>query len=172
MISRCFSYHDHGHTYRSMNRAQELPSIRGFNYRYSEVHAAILIAQYSKLSHILLCNKQRYLSLSSHLSHHQRPCQSFSIPSYDTYMLKVINKLAVASVIEVMNSFGISTKNIPSAMNWHCSYKWKHMDFIDYQDASSEAFATLSHYISIPILLEKSTEFYDELGLSISSVLA
>lgn len=169
LISKCFSYHDHGHTIYSKNRAQELPVVKGFNYRYSEVHAAILAVQFSKLEHILLSNKDRYHALSAHLAKYQRPCESYSLPSYDTYMFKLPSGLKVSTVVDIMSDYGITTKNIPSAMNWHCSHYWTHFDFIDFEDASSQAHSALSRYIAIPILLDKSIQFYNQLGYSIIS---
>jgi 8-amino-3,8-dideoxy-alpha-D-manno-octulosonate transaminase len=170
-INQCFALHDHGHTYQCGNRAQELPSRQGFNYRYSELHASILLPQYAKLQYILASNKERYNAISASLHSYQRPCRPNSIPSYDTFMFKVISDEQLTKVFNIMDRFSISTKNIPSAMNWHCSKFWPHLSFIDYLDASAQSFNILSRYISIPILLAKSVDFYYELGRSILSSL-
>ena len=171
VINRCFAFHDHGHSYQSANRAQELPSRQGFNYRYSEIHASILLSQYAKLNDILFSNKERYNALSATLHSFQRPCCSNSIPSYDTFMFKLSSDQQVTKVLQILERFSISTKNIPSAMNWHCSKYWSHLNFIDHMDASTNSFDILSRYISVPILLGKSVEFYDELARAILSSL-
>ena len=74
-------------------------------------------------------------------------------------------------VIAIMNKHGLQTKNVPSAMNWHSSFFWKHLDFLDYKEASNISYDTLSNYVAIGILLNKSEEFYHNLALEIISVM-
>ena len=86
-------------------------------------------------------------------------------------MFEVDSPSQASKIVEIVDQHGITTKNIPSAMNWHCSSSWKHLDFVDVNDASNSAFAKLSRYIAIPILLEKSIDYYTQLAQSISSYL-
>ena len=52
---------DHGHTHKGNNRGAEPHNIMGTNYRISELHAAVGLAQFRKLPYIL--DRQRHNAL-------------------------------------------------------------------------------------------------------------
>ena len=168
-LNRSFSLHDHSHKKGTYNRAKELPSFKAFNFRYSELQAAVLLGQISKLEKVINENKCRYLVLEKILGKYKRPLIKGCIPSYDTFMFSATDK--TDKVIAIMDKHGLQTKNVPSAMNWHSSFFWKHLDFLDYKEASNIAYDTLSNYVAVGILLNKSEEFYHNLALEIISVM-
>ena len=68
---------------------------------------------------------------------------------------------------QILNSLyerNFSTKNIPDAMEWHCSYFWEHALDNNMIEASKEIFNKLNEYIAIPIMLKLSIEKYEEIA--------
>ena len=168
-INNAFQFHDHSHTKNTTDRAKELPSIKAFNFRYSELQASVLLAQINKLQTILNKNKIRYVNLEKILRKYKRPLIKGCIPSYDTFMISTGKK--TEKVLNILETYGLKTKNVPIAMNWHSSFFWNHLDFIDYNKASRSSYDTLSEYVAIGILLTKSEDFYKNLALDILSAL-
>ncbi len=168
-IYSSYKLHDHGHAKESVNRAKEMPSIKALNFRYSELQASVLLAQFAKLENILLENKKRYISLQNQLNRFQRPMHDGCMPSFDTYMIKTGKK--TDKVISELEKNNLSTKNIPVAMNWHCSNYWKHLDFIDFESSNEKSINLLSNYVAIPISLSLPTDFYIDLGEKLKSIM-
>ena len=60
----CMEYHDHGHELNpKLPRGMDTKSITGFNYRMTELQAAIGKVQLKKLNYIIKENKKRYNSI-------------------------------------------------------------------------------------------------------------
>jgi 8-amino-3,8-dideoxy-alpha-D-manno-octulosonate transaminase len=59
---------DHGHSHVGNNRGMEPHPIIGTNYRISELHAAVGLAQFRKLPHILECQRKNKLKLEQTIS--------------------------------------------------------------------------------------------------------
>src|SRR5947207_2615452 len=62
------SYSDHGHDHIGNNRGMEQHPILGFNYRISELHAAVGVAQTRKVPMIIQTNKKHKKMLKEILS--------------------------------------------------------------------------------------------------------
>ena len=62
----------------------------GFNYRMTELQAAVGIAQLKKLNYIIRENKKRFKILENNLKNkfHLRKIYIGSEPSYDTFIFK------------------------------------------------------------------------------------
>jgi 8-amino-3,8-dideoxy-alpha-D-manno-octulosonate transaminase len=56
------------------------------------------------------------------------------------------------------------TKNLPDAMEWHCSYFWSHALKINQVKRSKKSYNLLRNSIAIPILKKKSVSQYVQLG--------
>jgi 8-amino-3,8-dideoxy-alpha-D-manno-octulosonate transaminase len=61
-------YTDHGHNHEGNNRGMEQHPILGFNYRISELHSAVALAQARKVPQILKINKKHKKMLTELLS--------------------------------------------------------------------------------------------------------
>lgn len=61
-------YSDHGHDHIGDNRGMENHPVLGFNYRISELHAAVGLAQLRKINHLLQTNKKNKKVLKDALS--------------------------------------------------------------------------------------------------------
>ena len=94
IIKYCKEYHDHGHELNPrFPRGMDTVTNPGFNYRITELQAAVGTAQLKKLSLILRENKKRYKILYKNLNkiftvrHLLKESQS----SMDAFMFKVEN---------------------------------------------------------------------------------
>ena len=47
--------------------------------------------------------------------------------NYDTIIFYEKNKERIKKIIKIINNNNFSTKNLPDAIKWHCSYYWKHI---------------------------------------------
>jgi 8-amino-3,8-dideoxy-alpha-D-manno-octulosonate transaminase len=61
-------YQDHGHDHIGKDRGAETHPTLGYNFRISELNAAVGLAQLGKLDHILAIQKNNYLQLRTALS--------------------------------------------------------------------------------------------------------
>jgi 8-amino-3,8-dideoxy-alpha-D-manno-octulosonate transaminase len=160
-------YHDHGHENNpSLPRGRDTRTNYGFNYRMTEMQGAIGKVQLSKLDYIINENYKRYNSLEkmfpSNLNKRNIPVGSE--PIYDTFIFFTDSKDKKENYIKILNEEGFGTKNLPDAMEWHCTYFWDHalnQEQITHSKITKEL---LEKAIAIPISLNKSIENYSNLG--------
>ena len=98
----------------------------GFNYRMTELQAAVGLAQIKKMKYILNENKKRFEILNKFISQKTKVRDIYpgSVPSYDTFYLKL--KIIKKKVVNYLKKVGINTKNLPDAIKWHFAFYWKH----------------------------------------------
>jgi 8-amino-3,8-dideoxy-alpha-D-manno-octulosonate transaminase len=169
------SYSDHGHALlEHVARGSDAAIMPGFNYRMTELQAAIGKVQLTKLNYMLHQNRIRYEKLYSQISKFftVRSPSSDSVPSYDTFMFKLNSSQQITKCIDLLKKKGIGTKNIPDSMRWHCSYFWNHALESKNIDNSYKTYTTLSSYVAIPILLRKDVNFYEQLALELIEILS
>ena len=162
------SYSDHGHSldpYRS--RGNDIALMPGFNYRMTEMQAAVGKIQLSKLATLIDLHKLRYSILFQALSRrfnirHEATC--LDIPSYDTFMLLDLNNQLKNSIIFTMQNHGLCPKNIPDAMFWHCSAFWHHALTPAQLENGKSVLQLLSSAVAIPILARKPLIDYQRLA--------
>lgn len=168
------SYSDHGHAFKNgLSRGKDTALFPGFNYRMTEMQAAVGKVQLSKLQHLINLNAERYTLLESRLQSTFRIrslCNLDDKPSCDTLMLVDLTEDCLHKILEILSRHQIGTKNIPDAMNWHCSYFWGHALSKQQVSHSLKTQQYLSSSIAIPILARKPLEFYDKLASDIISV--
>ena len=66
--------------------------------------------------------------------------------------------------IETLVSEGFGTKNLPDAMEWHCTAFWDHALSAEQVSRSQKTKKILEEAIAVPISLRKSVENYQVLG--------
>ena len=167
------AYHDHGHKNEiGVPRGLDGIAMPGFNYRMTEIGAAIGIVQLSKLDFIIDENLKRYRILEDKLSSlfEFRAIPSRATPSYDTLIFTVDCENLRAKVIETLNDLKFGTKNLPDAMRWHCASFWGHLFTDSHSDSVTDAYERLSKCIAIPIWLERSEDDYAELAAKLLSL--
>ena len=62
---KCDGYTDHGHDHKGVDRGADLHPFLGYNYRISELHAAVGLAQIKRLPEFLAIQKKNHGTLKS-----------------------------------------------------------------------------------------------------------
>jgi len=129
---KCDGYSDHGHDHKGMDRGADLHPFLGYNFRISELHAAVGLAQIRRLDQFLKIQKQNHLQLKNILS--QVPGISFrKIPDPAGDSCTFLSWFLPTEEITraVVNEF--RAQNILAGNfywydnNWHYIRKWDHL---------------------------------------------
>jgi len=129
---KCDGYSDHGHDRKGPDRGADLHPFLGYNYRISELHAAVGLAQIRRLDQFLNIQKQNHGQLKNILS--QVPEISFrKIPDPAGDSCTFLSWFLPTEEITraVVNEF--KTQNILAGNfywydnNWHYIRKWDHL---------------------------------------------
>jgi 8-amino-3,8-dideoxy-alpha-D-manno-octulosonate transaminase len=122
---------DHGHDHKGVDRGADLHPMLGYNYRISELHAAVGLAQMHKLDEFLSIQKRNHSILKKILS--QVPDISFRMipdPAGDscTFLSWFLPTTAIThSVIAALKEQNILAGNFYwFEHNWHYIRKWDH----------------------------------------------
>jgi 8-amino-3,8-dideoxy-alpha-D-manno-octulosonate transaminase len=129
---KCDGYTDHGHDHKGVDRGADLHPFIGYNFRISELHAAVGLAQIRKLNTFLSIQKKNHTALKNILQ--QIPEISFRVipdPNGDscTFLSWFLptEALTRAAVAE-MKAAGILPGNFYwFDNNWHYIRKWGHL---------------------------------------------
>jgi 8-amino-3,8-dideoxy-alpha-D-manno-octulosonate transaminase len=125
------SYSDHGHDHIGANRGMEQHPILGFNYRISELHAAVGVAQTRKVPQIREANRRHKQALMDILS--QTDGISFARladPEGDsaTFLnLLLPDTESAKNVVDEMNRAGITGFNYWYTNMYHFINQWDHI---------------------------------------------
>lgn len=125
------SYADHGHDHMGSNRGMEQHPIIGFNYRISELHAAVGLAQTRRVPAILKKNKEYKTLLKNRLD--KVPGVSFArIPDPDGDSATFLNVLlpdtdTAKRVVDEMNAAGLGGFNYWFTNMYHFINQWDHI---------------------------------------------
>ncbi len=130
--TKCDGYTDHGHDHLGADRGADLHPFIGYNFRISELHAAVGLAQIKKLDQFLSIQKKNHSYLQNALQ--QIPEVSFRIiPDADgdskTFLSWFLpTEEFTRAVISEMKSQGILAGNFYwFDNNWHYIKKWEHL---------------------------------------------
>lgn len=168
-------YHDHGHELNpKYPRGLDTKTITGFNYRMTEMQAAVGKIQLKKLDTVIRESKKRYLAIykkilkNKELEFREIPKNSEQI--YDTLIFFVKNKTLRRKIIKVLNKNGIGTKNLPDAINWHCASWWDHAISKQQISRIEKTKKLLQSAIALPIWLKKTTHDYEMIAKKINKL--
>jgi 8-amino-3,8-dideoxy-alpha-D-manno-octulosonate transaminase len=160
-------YHDHGHENNpNFPRGKDTKTNYGFNYRMTEMQAAVGKVQLGRLNHIIAENKTRYQAIEDNVPStvKTRHIPNGSDPIYDTFIFFTESKEEKARYIRILNDEGFGTKNLPDALEWHCSAFWDHALSARQIEHSNKTKDLLEKAIAIPIWLRKDADAYAELS--------
>ena len=125
------SYADHGHDHVGNNRGMEQHPILGFNYRISELHAAVGLAQTRKVPHIREVNNKHKKALTEILSHTEGITFShLSDPDGDsaTFLNFFLPDTETAKrTVDELNKAGIGGFNYWFLNMYHFINQWDHL---------------------------------------------
>jgi 8-amino-3,8-dideoxy-alpha-D-manno-octulosonate transaminase len=129
---KCDGYTDHGHDHTGADRGADLHPFIGYNYRISELHAAIGLAQIRKLDRFLAIQKKSHSQLQSILS--TVPEISFRHildtegDSHTFLSWFLPTEAATRAVIAELRQQNILAGNFYwYDNNWHYFRKWDHL---------------------------------------------
>ena len=150
-------YTDHGHDHLGVDRGADLHPFIGYNFRISELHAAVGLAQIRKLDTFLALQKKNNKALRAYLE--QIPEISFRvIPeggedscSFLSWFLPTTELMQ--AVVAEMKEQGILAGNFYwYANNWHYISKWDHLK-------NSTTLSRISKEQETALLQLKTTQF-------------
>lgn len=158
-------YHDHGHENNpAVPRGRDTRRIYGFNHRMTEIQAAIGMAQLRKLDGMVHCNRGHYVALKDGLEQIGKlefravpqPCG----PLCDTLVFLLPDAAVAQEFARRMYAQGLSTKNLPDAMDWHFAGTWDHV-FKHFGLTKDELWASLlpsykwlSRCVALPVMVK------------------
>lgn len=125
-------YSDHGHDHRGVDRGADLHPFIGYNYRISELHAAVGLAQIKKLDNFLAIQRKNnqalknILSAIPEVSFRRIPDESGDSCTFLSWFLP--SEEITRDVVNAMRTQGIMAGNFYwFDNNWHYISKWDHL---------------------------------------------
>jgi 8-amino-3,8-dideoxy-alpha-D-manno-octulosonate transaminase len=132
VYTKCDGYTDHGHDHKGADRGADLHPFVGYNYRISELHAAIGVAQIGKLEKFLSIQRKNHSLLKSILSSvpeitfrkiHDEEGDSCTFLSWFLPDAEI-----TAAVVSELKSQNILPGNFYwFENNWHYIRRWDHL---------------------------------------------
>lgn len=125
------SYSDHGHDHIGSNRGMEQHPIVGFNYRISELHAAVGLAQTRRMPYLVEKNNEHKKWLMNRLA--SVPGVSFArIPDTDGDSATFLNLMlpdteSAQAVVNELNAAGVGGFNYWFTNMYHFINQWNHI---------------------------------------------
>jgi len=124
-------YQDHGHDHIGNDRGAESHPFLGYNYRLSELNAAVGIAQLRKLDHTIALQKKNYTILRNALSTIPeitfRTVPETGIESYAFLTIFLPNEELARKGHKALGESGIDACFYWYDNNWHYYKKWEHL---------------------------------------------
>ena len=125
-------YSDHGHDHRGVDRGADLHPFIGYNYRISELHAAVGLAQIKKLDNFLAIQRKNNQALKNMLSAiPEISCRRIPDEAGDscTFLSWFLPSEEITrDVVNAMRTQGIMAGNFYwFDNNWHYISKWDHL---------------------------------------------
>lgn len=131
IANRAHKYQDHGHDHIGMHRGAENHPFLGYNYRISEMHAAVGIAQLKKIDHILDLQKKNYDILKEVLLEYPeiefRKVPENGVQSYAFVNFLLPNEETARSVQAALEKYNAEGCFYWYDNNWHYYKKWHHL---------------------------------------------
>ena len=125
-------YTDHGHDHKGVDRGADLHPFIGYNYRISELHAAVGLAQIKRLPEFLSIQKKNHGLLKSYLEQvpevtfRRLPDPSGDSCTFISWFLPT--EAQTRAVVAELKAQGILPGNFYwFDNNWHYIRKWDHL---------------------------------------------
>ena len=125
-------YTDHGHDHKGVDRGADLHPFIGYNFRISELHAAVGLAQIKKLDTFLAIQKKNHTALKNALaqipevSFRRIPDESGDSCTFLSWFLPT-EELTKAVVAELKTQNILAGNFYWFVNNWHYISKWDHL---------------------------------------------
>lgn len=129
---KCDAFSDHGHDHKGVDRGADLHPFLGYNFRISELHAAVGLAQVKRLDEFLSIQKKNYRLLKELLS--TVPEVSFrAVPDPEGDSCTFLSWFLPSETITRAVVSELKEQNILAGNfywfdnNWHYIRKWNHL---------------------------------------------
>jgi len=132
IYTRCDGFTDHGHDHKGVDRGADLHPFIGYNYRISELHAAIGLAQIRKLQQFLAIQQKNHgqlkaiLSTVPEISFRAIPDPAGDSCTFLSWFLPT-EELTRAVVAELKQQGILAGNFYWFDNNWHYHRKWDHV---------------------------------------------
>lgn len=168
-------YHDHGHENDpSLPRGRDTHRVHGFNYRLTEIQAAIANAQLRKLDGLVAANRRNYARIEQALADVDgvvlrripEPCT----PLCDTLMFELADAERADALVARMGERGLGTKNVPDALEWHFAGYWPHifgrfgLSQEELWQVTLPSWERLARCVAVPVMATMLPERLDEIA--------
>ncbi len=126
------AYTDHGHDHKGVDRGADLHPYLGYNFRISELHAAVGLAQIRKLDTFLSIQRKNnkalraYLEAIPEVSFRKVPDEAGDSCTFLSWFLPT-EELTKALVAELKEQGILAGNFYWYANNWHYISKWDHL---------------------------------------------
>lgn len=125
------AYSDHGHSHVGSNRGMEPHPVLGFNYRISELHAAVGLAQTRKVPHIKAINR-KYKNMLQDILSKTEGISFAHVPDADGDSATFLNMLlpdadTAKQTVDELNKAGIGGFNYWYTNMYHFINQWDHL---------------------------------------------
>ena len=166
-------YADHGHEQNpKFPRGEDTRRFWGFNYKITELQAAVGLAQLKKLDYIL--NKQREnkkkikegIKEIKNIEFREIPDEEGD--AGDTLIFFLKDREKASQFAKLLKERGLGTKNLPDAVNWHFAGTWNHIFSNCSIWPKSEDF--LRRAIAIPIMVKMEDEQIEKIIRAIKEI--
>ena len=166
-------YSDHGHEQNpKVPRGEDTRSTWGFNYKVTELHGAIGMAQLKKLDFILESQRQNKNRIKRGISDIKniefREVHNPQGDVSDTLIFFTESRGKASVFAKKLVEKGLGTKNLPDAINWHYAGTWTHIfdDYPEYKGKDLEkAWPQSTDYlrraIALPIMVKMDDQRID-----------
>lgn len=129
--TRADQFSDHGHDHQGNDRGAETHPVFGYNFRISELNAAVGVAQFSRLDEFLAIQKKHYSIIRNELSSISgvtfRTVPEGGVESY-AFLNFFLDDLETArKVNQAFKTNGIDVCFHYFDNNWHYVRKWDHL---------------------------------------------
>lgn len=129
---KCDGFTDHGHDHKGADRGADLHPFLGYNFRISELHAAVGLAQVRRVDEFLAINRKNHsmlkeiLSTIPEISFRKIPDEAGDSCTFLSWFLPT--EEAARAAIAEMKAGGVAAGNFYwFDNNWHYIRKWDHL---------------------------------------------
>jgi 8-amino-3,8-dideoxy-alpha-D-manno-octulosonate transaminase len=126
------AWHDHGHENNpTVPRWEDTRRSSGFNFRMSELQAAVGLAQLAKLRGIIAGQTRNHDRIGAVIADIDgivpRPCPTAGVGTCDAFVFSAVDAAAARRCRDGLLARGTGTKILPEAISWHFAGTWSHM---------------------------------------------
>jgi 8-amino-3,8-dideoxy-alpha-D-manno-octulosonate transaminase len=157
-------FQDHGHDHIGKDRGAETHPTLGYNFRISELHAAVGLGQLSKLDHILALQKKNYIHFRTALSKVDgvrfRSVPNGGEENYSFLNIFLPSQELAEKAHKALGEAGLDGCFYWFHNNWHYIRGWEHLRNLkslgalpleiknQIQDLNTQDFAASDHWMS------------------------